>query len=175
MDIHAKKKKNCDSLEPSAGFRFEQVSKGLAKSKRLPQALVEPNRVNVPPSVPPRQGGLAWAKAPTASRLLSYVRGGEASGPPRPLPLQGRKGEKMSAVFTNTQFWWSTSNSLLISVHHKDLKIPLQSSVWGAEGRRAVDFWGGVWVVWIRPAHRAPAPSPSYRPQGLGCMGDSGP
>lgn len=156
-------------------LRLEHVSKRLAQSKRRPRALVEPNRVNLLPSVPPRQGGLAWAEARLALLFHSYVRVNEPSRPSRPLPLQGRKGKKMSAVFTNTRFWWSISNSCLASAPHKELKIPLQSPVRGAEGRCAVEFGGGGRMAWIRPAHPAPSPKPLRPPQGPGCEGDSGP
>lgn len=66
---------NRDSPEPSfLAFRLEHVSKGLAQSKRRPRALVEPNRVNLLPSVPPRQGGLALAKASTGRVAVTFLR-----------------------------------------------------------------------------------------------------
>lgn len=80
----------------------------------------------------------------------------------------------MSAVFTNTRFWWSTSNSFLISVHHKDLKIPVQDSVWGSEGRRTVDFGGGCMAGVNKACAPGTLSKPLIPPQGPGCEGDSG-
>lgn len=155
--------------------RLEHVSKRLAQNKCRPQALVEPNSKSA--SLSSAQAGRSGfgRSADRAAAFYSYVRVNEPSRPSRPLPLQGRKGKKMSAVFTNTRFWWSISNSFLASAPHKELKIPLQSSVWGAEGQCAVDFAGGGRMVWTRPAHPAPSPKPLRPPQGPGCEGDSGP
>lgn len=172
MDLHAIVRFPTGSKLLRLGALFKNA---LAPRKRRPQALVEPNRANPLPSVPPRLGGLALAKARIALLCLSYVRVNEPSRPSRSLPLQGRKGKKMSAVFTNTRFWWSIANSCLALAPHKELPTPRQSSVWGAEGRCAVDVSGGGRIAWIRPAHPAPSPMPPRPPQGPGCEGDSGP